>query len=195
MKEQTNLYVKPGYKETIRRLEATVNDLKSAGGPPSRALAEKTLSELTTLLAELKTHFLDSSHSFFPEEHRWMIGSGISNRGFIMAAYHSAASNPEIVPSYLSIEKFKEKVADIDFKQGFSSQMKSLADSVYHGLRVDSDTAYHYALEYYNYLKGIAGIRSSGAETEYLHLKSFFKRTKRKNKNGESTPNNSKGMR
>jgi hypothetical protein len=101
---------------------------------------------------------------------------GLKNLGFIQTAYTLAQTNPSLVPGYLSMAEFKAAMEDMERKRTLLTGIEQLGKTVSDSMMADSDSAFHDALDFYNYVKSAARQRVNGAEPVYDRLKSYFKR-------------------
>jgi len=121
---------------------------------------------------------------------------GIKKKGFIDRALALAEENPEILPHYLSIEKFRADehyFAAFHALHGLAQQIQEL---IWNITMQAGDIAYTDSLEFYAAVREAAKRRVDG--TEYLHseMETFFKpmgtRTEAGSANGAAAPTEKK---
>jgi hypothetical protein len=142
------------------------------------AISESTMKAIEGMVVESINMFADFGSTFTPTDRTRLISTGIKNFGFIETAYNSAETNPQLIPSYLNLSKYKDAITDFRRKQSISLVVQQLSQNVLDGMLAASDIAYHDALEYYDYIREAARRRVPGAETEYNLLKKYFKKNK-----------------
>jgi hypothetical protein len=187
MEHQANKSTRQTLGEVIQRLQIALDDAKSIDENTPRTQVQAITTELANLLYALKPYCFELKESPFAEGHKRLIGTGIGYNSFTSIAYRDAVARPAHIPPFLDMKKFKEAIDEVHFKQAMLSQVTALSLSLSSSLRVDSDIAYHCALEYYNSLKAAAKNNIIDAKSEYNYLKTFFKRTKRKTRVGQPT--------
>jgi len=120
---------------------------------------------------------------------------GIKKRGFIDRALALAEENPEILPRYLTVEKFRK---DAQYFVSLHS-LKDLAQQIQELLRnitaQAGDVAYTGALEFYAIVQEAADRRVDGTETLYREMEPFFKPLGTRKKDGGAVPTKKKSKR
>jgi hypothetical protein len=93
-------------------------------------------------------------------------------------AYTQAQANPALIPGYMDMVEFKEAMEDMERKRVLLTLTEQFGKTISDSMLADSDSAFHDALDFYNYVKNAARQRVSGAEPVYALLKPYFKRAK-----------------
>jgi len=102
-------------------------------------------------------------------------GVGIKKQGFIERALAYAAENPEFLPHYLSLGKFKE---DGEYYLGYrnlTAVVKEIQELAWNITIEASDVWYTDGLEFYASVREASKRRVDPAETIYNDLEVFFK--------------------
>ena len=170
-------------EEAFKELETALKE----GGKSRSALSEGALEVIILLVQEAKALYSEYGRTLSPAERGRKIGAGIKNLGFIEAACASAQNNPQFLPSYLSVEQFRESIDDFLRKHVLDMLLRQFLQEVSDSMLEASDTAYRHALEYYNTLKTAAAQRVPDAEAEYRLLSTYFKKHKSSKTGDEST--------
>jgi hypothetical protein len=182
-------------KETLAKLKT---ELKAArkkaeleavnkGKNPKGAIPEEITADINALLMEAIDLFTEYGSTFTPLERNRKIAAGIKNWGFIQTAYTHAIANPQFVPNFLDMVMFKDAVDDYERKRVLLTLTQQFAKTIGDSMLTDSDSAYHDALDYYNFVKEAARQRVPGAEAEYNLLKPYFKKSKSTETGAEPT--------
>jgi hypothetical protein len=168
-------------KEVLAKLKTAIEVADKAEriaaietGTELGAISESITEEIERLIIEANDLFAHFGKTFTPTDRTRLVSTGIRNFGFVETAYNSAATNPQLIPPYLDLSKFKDVINDFKRKQSISLLVQQFGKNVSDGMLGASDTAYHDALEYYNYVKEADRRRIPGAETEYNLLKKYF---------------------
>jgi hypothetical protein len=122
--------------------------------------------------------FAEFGATFTPSDRERLISVGIKNLGFIQTAYTQAQANPALVPGYMDMTEFKEAMEDMERKRVLLTLTEQFGKTLSDSMLADSDSAFHDALDFYNYVKSAARQRVNGAEPVYALLKPYFKRSK-----------------
>jgi hypothetical protein len=112
-------------------------------------------------------------------------GVGIKKQGFIERVFEVAVENPEFLPHYLTLEKFRqdgEYFIGIHGMVDITDQIRELLWNI--GI-LGSDVWYTDALEYYASVREASKRRVDAAETLYRALEPFFKRSRKLGEDGE----------
>jgi hypothetical protein len=167
-----------GLKEEIHR-QITAERVAAAetGDKPKRALSATAVTAITELLTEATELFAEFAVTFTPTDRERLLSVGIRNLGFIQTAYTQAQANPALVPGYLDMTEFKDAMESMEQKRVLLTLTEQFGKTVSDSMLADSDSAFHDALDFYNYVKTAARQRVSGAESVYALLKPYFKRT------------------
>jgi hypothetical protein len=172
-------------KEVLAKLKIAMREFDKAeriaaieGGTEVGAISQSITEEIEALILEAIDLFSLFGKTFTVSDRMHLISTGIKSFGFVETAYNSAVTNPQLVPSYLEMPKYKDVINDFRRKQSISMLAQQLVKNVSDGMLVASDIAYHDALEYYNYVKEADRRRIPGAETEYNLLKKYFTKHK-----------------
>ncbi|MDR0543639.1 MAG: hypothetical protein LBH19_15735 [Dysgonamonadaceae bacterium] len=187
MENETTKTTEQDLKSALDSLKAAVKAARGSRDDKTRVLTEYIMEEVLAIQEELMELFAEYGATLTPTERSRLISAGIKNYGFIQMVYNSATTNPAFVPNYLDMAKFEEAITDMNYRRQLLSLVQQFAQTVSDSLLVDSDTAYRYALEYYNYVKEAARQKVPGAETEYNLLKPYFKRSKSTREGDEPT--------
>ena len=120
-----------------------------------------------------------------PKQRLQMLGSGVRRYGFNDKVSDFAESNPEFIPPYLNVPKFKRNIRETEMLRDISAmlaQMQRITDDL---LLITGDEVYRQALMYYNTVRDASRRRVPGADALYRILEQYFKR--RKNTSEEPT--------
>ena len=154
--------------------------------PPNNPNVPKTLIEMLThdmgAIKEMLESFAAHLRSL---DRKRLNGVGIKKQGFIERAYEFAQENPEFLPHYLTLAKFKE---DGEYFLSFR-MLVDLTDQIREllwNITIESsDVWYTDALEFYSAVKEAAKRRVDPAETIYNALEVFFRKSKRLGDDGK----------
>jgi hypothetical protein len=156
-------------------------------------MSAAAVTAITGLLNDAAELFAEFGVTFTPADRERLLSVGLKNLGFIQTAYTLAQANPALVPGYLSMAEFKGTMEDMERKRTLLTLVEQLgktvsdsmmadsmmADSMMaDSMMADSDSAFHDALDFYNYVKTAAHQRVNGAEPVYARLKPYFKRSR-----------------
>jgi hypothetical protein len=168
-----------GLKEEIhRQIKAERIAAVESGAKSQRALGATVVTAITELLNDAAELFAEFGVTFTPADRERLISVGIKNLGFIQIAYTQALANPALVPGYLDMADFKDAMEDLERKRTLLTLIEQLGKTVSDSMLADSDSAFHDALDFYNYVKTAARQRVNGAEPVYSLLKPYFKRSR-----------------
>jgi hypothetical protein len=172
-------------KESLAKLKIAINEADKAeriaaieGGMEVGAISDSITEEIKMLLSEAMDLFSHFGKTFTVTDRTRLIGTGIKNFGFIETSFNSASTNPQLLPQYLKIDKYKDGINDFRRKQSISLLIQQFGKNVSDGMLSAGDAAYHDSLEYYEAVKEASRHRVPGAEQEYDLLKKYFKRSK-----------------
>jgi hypothetical protein len=168
-----------GLKDEIRR-QITAERVAAAesGDQAPRVPSAAAVTAITELLDDAAELFAEFGVTFTPADRERLISVGLKNLGFIQTAYTQAQANPALVPGYLSMAEFKAAMENLEWKRRLLTQIEQLGKTVSDSMLADSDSGFHDALDFYNYVKTAARQRVNGAEPVYALLKPYFKRSK-----------------
>jgi hypothetical protein len=113
-------------------------------------------------------------------DRRRLNGIGIKTEGLISLSYENAALNPDFLPYYLPLDKFRK---DFAYFQGFKTLFESveqLKEIIWNITIQSGDVVYTDSLEFYAMAHEATKRRIDPAEAIYNELKPFFKK-RRKN--------------
>jgi hypothetical protein len=179
MADETNTLesLSSGLKDEIRR-QITAERVAAAesGAKDHRALGATAAAAITTLLNDAAELFAEFGATFTPTDRERLISVGLRSFGFIQISYTQAQANPALVPGYLDMTEFKDAMEDMEHQRALLTLTEQLGKTVSDSMLVDSDSAFHDALDFYNYVKSAARQRVPGAEPVYALLKPYFKR-------------------
>jgi hypothetical protein len=166
-------------KDEIRR-QITAERIAAAesGDKAPRALSAAAATAITELLNDAADLFAEFGVTFTPADRERLISVGLKNLGFIQTAYTQAQANPALVPGYLSMAEFKAAMENLEWKRTLLTGIEQLGKTVSDSMLADSDSGFHDALDFYNYVKTAARQRVNGAETVYALLRPYFKHSK-----------------
>jgi hypothetical protein len=168
-----------GLKEEIRQQVKTERVAAAeSGAKASRALSAAAFTAITELLTEAAELFAEFGATFTPSDRERLLSVGLKNLGFIQTAYTQAQANPALVPGYLDMTEFKEAMEDMERKRVLLTLTEQFGKTLSDSMLTDSDSAFHDALDFYNYVKNAARQRVNGAEPVYALLKPYFKRSR-----------------
>jgi hypothetical protein len=166
-----------GLKEEIhQQIKAARIAAAESGAQPTRALGAATAAAITELLNEAAELFAEFGVTFTPGDRERLISVGLKNLGFIQTAYAQARANPALVPGYLDMTEFKDALEDLERKRVLLTLTEQMGKTISDSMLTDSDSAFHDALDFYNYVKAAARQRVNGAESVYTLLKPYFKK-------------------
>jgi hypothetical protein len=174
-------------KEKMQALRAPKEGEGEAGGGDAGdgsaegGFGAEVAALINALQNEQASLFEEFGETFTPTERERHISIGIKNLGFVQTAYQQAVQNPALVPAFLDMIKFKETIDSLERKRGILTRNGQFGKTVSDSILLDSDSAYHFALELYNYVKVAAKQKVPGAEMLYGLLKPFFKKSKPQN--------------
>lgn len=112
-------------------------------------------------------------------------GVGIKRQGFIERVFQLAEENPQFLPHYLTLEKFRK---DGEYFLGFRNlvdETDQVREIVWNVTTLSSSVWYKDALEYYSSVKEAAKRRIDPAESIYNAMEPFFGRSSRKGVDGK----------
>jgi hypothetical protein len=168
-----------GLKDEIRR-QITAERVAAAesGDKAPRAPNAAAVTAITELLNDAAELFAEFGITFTPADRERLISVGLKNLGFIQTAYTQAQANPGLVPGYLSMAEFKAAMENLEWKRKLLTQIEQLGKTVSDSMLADSDSGFHDALDFYNYVKNAVRQRVNGAEPVYDRMKPYFKRSR-----------------
>jgi hypothetical protein len=166
-------------KDEIRR-QITAERVAAAesGAKSHRALSETVLKAITELLNDAADLFAEFGVTFTPADRERLLSVGLKNLGFIQTVYVQAQANPTLVPGYVDMAEFKAAMEDMERKRALLTLVEQLGKTVPDSMMADSDSAFHDALDFYNYVKAAARQRVNGAEPVFALLKPYFKHSR-----------------
>jgi len=203
--------VKPKAKATPKKATAKKQAPKAKAKPQTKAKANQKTAQLKTLISSFDTR-RPPNNPIMPKELIEMLttdfgsikevleafaqhlrsldrkrlnGVGIKKQGFIERTFEFVVENPEFLPHYLTVEKFRE---DGEYFIGFRTLVDLVAqirELLWNVTIISSDIWYTDALEFYASVKEAAKRRVDPAETIYNALEVFFGKTKRVGKDGK----------
>jgi hypothetical protein len=151
----------------------TPADRRPSAGP---AMPASLIEELNAALAAVRDKAGPYAARLRPLDRQRLRGVGIKKRGFIDSAYSLAAENPQLLPAFLTVEKFQrdnEYFAGIRALFDICEQLRDYARNL---TMLASDTVYTDALRFYAAAREAAKRRVAGAETVHRKLEPFFTR-------------------
>jgi hypothetical protein len=142
-------------------------------------MPEQILKDIAFIFDEVKTVLDDYAAHLRSLDRKRLNGVGIKKQGFIDRAYEYAVSNPEFLPHYVTLDKFRE---DNDYFTSFRNLFdlgKQIQEIIWNITMQSSDIVYTDALEYYASVREAAKRRVDAAESIHKDLEILFKKTKR----------------
>jgi len=180
--------IKPQAKAKVNPKTAQLKTLISAYDtrrPPNNPMMPKNIIEMLTTdfgsIKELLEAFAQHLRSL---DRRRLNGVGIKKQGFIERAFEFVLENPEFLPHYLTLEKFRD---DGEYFIGFrtlTDLTNQIRELLWNITIISADIWYTDALEFYASVKEAAKRRVDPAETIYNGLEPFFSRPSRKDSEG-----------
>jgi hypothetical protein len=165
---------------------------KAAAKPKPKAAAKQTrrppnnpdmpdavLGDITGMMDEIKTALDNYAAHLRALDRKRLNGVGIKKQGFIERAFEYALSNPEFLPHYLTLAKFREDNAYFTGFRNLFDLCKQIQEIIWNITMQASDIVYTDALEYYASVREAAKRRVDAAETIHKDLEIFFKKTRR----------------
>jgi hypothetical protein len=151
---------------------------------------EEILSEVKEMIKDVGSFYSDAIVTVHtPEQRKRMVSTGVSNHGFIEVCFEKATQNAELLPKWLSLEKFEHDLTEFEERQMVFDQATGFVDLASDALLTSSDKAYHNALSFYQSVKTAVKGRVPGAKALLTELSSYFKsRGKRKDEQSPQAP-------
>jgi hypothetical protein len=163
-------------------LNAAIANMSAALAAEPRAASavfpDSTMRAIINLVNQAKTYFANYDTPLTATDRRRLFGTGFKYTGFIEAACEGAEVNPHLLPAYMPVTRFKEDLEDYTRKHSLYLITDQFSREVWDSLLSSGDNACRDALDYYNSVKEASRRRVTGAEAEYLRLKTFFKKSK-----------------
>jgi hypothetical protein len=103
-------------------------------------------------------------------------GIGIKKQGFVDRAYSQAVENDNLMPKYLTIEKFSEDFEYFNRLRSIFELLNQLREFLWNLVIQAADVTYTDALEFYASVREAAQRRIDGAESVHRDLEPFFRR-------------------
>jgi len=169
-------------------IEIKTNDSQAMTGDAVRMVKGNQFrlpeEELEDIMEELDG-ILESLLQFSPKTslsdsgRRSLRGSGVRRYGFIDKVSDLAGGNPEFTPPFLSIERLKEILRQIEVLRNISAKLQQMVRINTDNLLITGDAGYRLALMYYSSVRDASKKRVPGAEAVFRALQMFFRRSRR----------------
>jgi hypothetical protein len=153
--------------------------------PVSPPVLDQIVEEINNDFNNIKRKLENYAAHLRALDRKRLNGIGIKTQGFIGRTYQHAAENPEFLPRYLPLEKFRE---DYAYFMGFHSLFESseqLQEILWNITLQSGDVVYTDSLEFYAMAREASKRRIDPAESIYHDLKPFFRR-RRKTEGGHA---------
>jgi hypothetical protein len=137
-------------------------------------ITQAELSNINNLLAQLKTALAPYVHGLTTDEIAGIFKMGDKTVAFVDKIKDYTATNPEFVPSFMSVANFKVDVNAVNVLAPIAKSTKQISDDLNDTLMLCGNEALVAALIYYNSVKFNASQGVSGAKTIYEDLKKRF---------------------
>jgi hypothetical protein len=155
---------------------------RPAVNPPIPVLALNSIAaDLNSVKADLEEY---AAHLRSLDRKR-LNGVGIKKLGFIERAFELAAENPEFLPHYLTLEKFRSDHQLFILLRSLYDTNKQITELLWNLVITTADMDYTDALEFYASVRKAAKRRVDAAESIFREMETFFKR--KKGEGGEPT--------
>jgi hypothetical protein len=145
---------------------------RRSGNP---AVPMEYVNTLSGVLSEIKTRLEGYAAHLRALDRRRLNGVGIKKQGFIERAFALTVENPEFLPHYLTLGKFRE---DGKYFTGIRSLLdlsRQIEELLWNIAIEASDVWYTDALEFYASAREAAKRRVDAAESVHNELAVFFK--------------------
>jgi hypothetical protein len=144
--------------------------------PSAASVAPDSLiEELIRMFAAARDSFHPFAARLRPLDRKRLRGVGIKRQGFIERAYSYAVENPQFLPQYLTIEKFREDMERSVNMNVLFDLCKQMYEYVGNKNIEYGDTSNRNALAFYVTVRDAAKHRRDGAQTIYRDLKTIFR--------------------
>ena len=137
------------------------------------------IGELTQTLETLRDTLETYAAHLRSLDRKRLNGVGIKKQGFIDAAYLLAVKNPEFLPHWLTVTKFRADQVYFQSLRTLCDMSKQIHELLWNIASVAADMVYTDALEFYDPVESAAKRRVDAAETIFNELAPFFKHRKR----------------
>jgi len=187
---------KPQTKKTTAKPKAKPQIKKTTAKPESKLPSERRplnnpdmpedmIEDINEDLNRIKAKLEEYAVHLRALDRRRLGGVGIKKQGFIEYAFQFAVENPDFLPHYLTLEKFRkdgEYFLSFHALTNVTDQLRELMGNI---TSLSSNIWYTDALEYYSSVEDAAKRGVDPAETIYNALEPFFSRPSRKGKDGK----------
>ena len=162
-------------------MSAQQNKAAAAKPMPKRpavnpSMPDQKIETLTDDLDNIKRELEHYAAHLRALDRKRLNGIGIKTLGFIKRAYEYAAQNPEFLPRYLPIEKFRGDYAYFTSFHTLLDIEKQIQEILWNITLQAADMVYADSLEFYALVREAAKRRMDAAETIYKDLEIFFKK-------------------
>jgi hypothetical protein len=145
--------------------------------PPNNPdMPQQMIDELETTFGDIKTELDDYAAHLRALDRKRLNDVGIKRQGFIERAWEYAQTNPEFLPHYLSLDKFREDEEYFTSFRNLFDLSKQVQEILWNITVQSADVVYTDALEFYASVREAAKRRVDAAETIFKDLEVFFKR-------------------
>jgi len=140
-------------------------------------ISTELLAEIRDLLTQLDTKLGTVVIALSPEQKKSL--PKISNRllPFVNKVVGYIGTNPEIVPSFVSVEEMKIDVAAVNTLTEIINRLNQIVEPLNDTIILSGSEAYQAGLKIYGNVKALAKANVLGAQTILDDLKVFFART------------------
>lgn len=172
-----------------------VTDFDTRRPPKNPAMPKEIIARLAQTFNSAKKELEEYAAHLRSQDRRRLNGVGIKKQGFIERVFAFAEDNPEFLPHYLSLEKFRE---DGEYFLGFrnlTDELDQLRELAWNVTTLSSKGWYRDSLDYYASVKEAAKRRIDPAESIYKALGPFFGRPSKKDADGKPALTKKKALR
>jgi len=161
------------------RLLSTTRKPSERRPPDNPNMPQDMIENLNTYLNEGIYILEDYAAHLRALDRKRLNGVGIKKQGFIDRALALAEENPEFLPHYLTLEKFRDDDEYFIAFRALFDLNRQISELLWNVVIEASDIVYTDALEFYASVREAAKRRVDAAESIHSELARFFKRTGR----------------
>jgi len=143
------------------------------------AMPEEMIEKLTADFVSLRSELEEYAAHLRALDRKRLNGVGIKTLGFISRSFEYAAENPEFLPYYLPLEKYREDHAYFVSFHTLLDIGKQIQELLWNITIQAADVVYTDSLEFYSSVREAARRRVDASETMYKDLGLFFKRRRK----------------
>jgi hypothetical protein len=168
-------------KASAKKTAAKPAPKRPAVNPP---MPDQTIETLTSDFNNIRRELENYAAHLRALDRKRLNGIGIKTQGFIERAYEYAAENPEFLPHYFSLEKFREDYAYFTAFRNLYDIDKQIQEILWNITIQAADMVYMDSLEFYALVREAAKRRVDASETIYKDLEQFFKKNRTMSEGG-----------